>query len=256
MSMLSENRSLGKFLHLNHVFLTHLSLCMILFLTVSCGKSEEPVATRQAPGEQQAVAVPSESTPAPVAEDMSSPASEHGSATAPEWNIDQERSTLGFIGDYAGTEFRGEFRKFSAVIQFDPEQPETGHFDVTIDVKSVTTYNDDWDEVISYQEWFNSSEYPVSKYVTRSITPLEDDKYLAVGTLDLKGNQRDVELRFVWTKLANGEASIKGQARMLGAAEVDRREFNIGEGSWAEDDTVAFNIHVEVNLLLNPAEQN
>ena len=175
-------------------------------------------------------------------------------AGAPLWNMDQDKSMLGFIGDYAGTEFRGEFEKFAAIIRFDPEHPENGLFDVSIDVTSVTTYNDDWDEVISYQEWFDSKNHPESKYVTKSIKAMEDDKFLAVGTLDLKGHKQDVELRFVWKKLSNGDVSIKGQAQMIGAAEVDRTDFAIGEGKWAEDDTVAFKIHVEVNLLLSPAE--
>ena len=217
MTTLPVNHISGNFLKL--AVLSILSLCSTLFLTVSANAQETQ-------------------------------------ASAPLWNIEHDKSMLGFIGDYAGTEFRGEFENFSAVIRFDPDHPETGLFDVSIDVKSVTTYNDDWDEVISYQEWFDSKKHPESKYVTRSIKAMEDGKFIALGTLDLKGRKRDIELRFIWTKLSNGEVSIKGQARMIGAAEVDRTDFGIGEGKWAEDDTVAFKVQVEVNLLLSPAGDN
>ena len=230
MRILPRNWSPRNYIYRNLVLITLFSLCSIVFLTGSGPVSDKPAATGQGSDKQ---------SPAVV-------------AAMPLWNVEQDKSRLGFIGDYAGTEFRGEFKKFSAIIRFDPEHPESGHFDVTIDTTSVTTYNDDWDDVISYQEWFNSKEYPVSKYVTHSISTLDDDKYLAVGTLDLKGRQRDVELRFTWTTLASGEVSIKGQARMVGHAEVDRTEFGIGEGKWEEDDTVAFKIQVEVNLLLSP----
>lgn len=171
------------------------------------------------------------------------------------WKIVPEKSKLAFVGDYGGSNFDGEFRKFSAIIKFDPAHPETGHFDVTVDITSVTTYNDDWDQVISERDWFDSKNHPVSKYVTDSIKAMDNGAYSAIGTLDLKGKKHPVELRFHWTQYPDGEVKIAGQARMLGAAKVNRTDFNIGEGSWAKDSTVGFDVMVNVDLLLKPETQ-
>lgn len=171
------------------------------------------------------------------------------------WNVQYDKSTLGFRGDYGGSGFDGEFRKFSAIIQFDPKHPETGHFDVSVDVTSVTTFNDDWDQVIGERDWFDIKGHPQSRYVTDSIKPLDGGGYTAMGILDLKGKQHDVELRFHWQEYPDGEVKVTGQARMLGAANVNRTEFGIGEGSWAQDSTVGFNVMVNVDLLLKPGTQ-
>ena len=169
------------------------------------------------------------------------------------WNFVPEKSRLAFTGDYGGSSFDGEFGTFSAIIQFDPAVPETGHFDVTVDITSVTTYNDDWDQVISERDWFDSKNHPVSKYVTNSIKPLDNGGFSALGVLDLKGRKHDVELRYHWTEYPDGEVKIAGQARMLGAANVNRTDFGIGEGSWTKDSTVGFDVMVNVDLLLQPA---
>ena len=177
--------------------------------------------------------------------------------TAPvkSWKMVPGKSKLAFVGDYGGSNFDGEFRKFSAIIKFDPAHPETGHFDVTVDVTSVTTYNDDWDQVISERDWFDTKNHPVSKYVTESIKPIDNGAFSAMGTLELKGKKHDVELRFHWTQYPDGEVKVAGQARMLGGAKVNRTDFGIGEGSWAKDSTVGFDVMVNVDLLLKPETQ-
>ena len=138
------------------------------------------------------------------------------------------------------------------MIQFDPAHPETGHFDVTVDVSSVTTFNDDWDEVIREKDWFDVKDHPTSRYVTDSIKSMGDGKFSATGTLQLKGKKHPVELRFRWLQYPDGEVKISGQARMLAGAKVNRTDFDIGEGHWAEDSTVGFDVMVNVDLLLKP----
>ena len=177
-----------------------------------------------------------------------------GAATAKKWDVIYDKSTLGFRGDYGGSGFDGKFKKFNAKIQFDPQHPETGHFDVNIDVSSVTTFNDDWDQVIAEKDWFDVKDHPTSTYVTKSIKPLEGGGYSAIGTLELKGKKHDVELRFRWTQYPDGDVKVDGQARMLAGAKVNRTDFDIGAGHWAEDSTVGFDVMVNVELLLQAAK--
>jgi polyisoprenoid-binding protein YceI len=175
-----------------------------------------------------------------------------GTTPVKSWDVIYDKSTLGFRGDYGGSGFDGQFKKFKAMIQFDPAHPETGHFDVTVDVSSVTTFNDDWDEVIREKDWFDVKNHPTSRYVTDSIKSMGDGKFSATGTLQLKGKKHPVELRFRWLQYPDGEVKISGQARMLAGAKVNRTDFDIGEGHWAEDSTVGFDVMVNVDLLLKP----
>jgi len=175
--------------------------------------------------------------------------------SAKAWTVLYDKSTLGFTGDYGGSGFDGKFRKFSAIIQFDPAHPQSGLFDVSVDVTSVTTFNDDWDQVISEKDWFDTKDHPTSRYVTKSIKPLDGGGYSALGVLELKGKKHEVELRFHWTQYPDGDVKVMGQARMLAGAKVNRTDFDIGAGHWAQDNTVGFDVMVNVDLLLKPATQ-
>ena len=172
---------------------------------------------------------------------------------APAWQIIPDKSRLGFKANYGGVEFDGRFKEFTAKILFDPKTPETGSFDVSIDTTSITTFNAERDSVIGDQDWFYFSQYPKSTYVTKSIRA-EGEQFVAIGTLDLKGQQKDVELRFTWQEFPNGDIEVKGQARMLAEANINRVDFGIGSGTWEKDDTVGFEVLVKINLLLKMAE--
>lgn len=198
-------------------------------------------------------------TPAPVATDatatpaatVSTPPASAGSAQA--WSVVEGESRLGFEGDYAGSGFSGQFPRFTAVINFDPDHLEDSGFNVTVDTTSVTTFNADWDSNLGSKDWFDFGSHPNATYVTHSFRSLGPGEFAALGTLDLKGHQKDVELRFRWTTNAAGETLLEGQAKLLGDAEVNRQDFRIGDGEWYENSTIGYKVMVKVSLLLQKA---
>lgn len=176
--------------------------------------------------------------------------------SVPSWKIIHDESRLGFTSNYGGVEFDGRFKKYTAEILFDPKNPEAGSFNVNIDTTSITTYSSERDSVIGDPEWFNFSKYPTSTYVTKSIKAVSGNKYVAVGTLDLKGHKKDVTLNFTWDEYPNGDIKVEGQARLLGNADVNRTDFGIGSGTWKDDDTIGFVVKVKIRLLLKKATGN
>lgn len=166
------------------------------------------------------------------------------------WQIDHDKSKIGFTSNYGGVGFDGRFKKYTAEILFDPKNPEAGSFNVKIDTTSITTYSSERDSVIGDPEWFNFSKYPTSTYITKSIKAVSGNKYVAVGTLDLKGHKKDVTLNFTWDEYPNGDVKVEGEALMLGDANVKRTDFDIGSGTWKDDDTIGFNVKVKIKLLL------
>ena len=166
------------------------------------------------------------------------------------WQIVPDKSKLGFTSNYGGVEFDGRFKKYDAKILFDPKNPEAGSFNVNIDTTSITTFSSERDSVIGDPEWFNFSKFPTSTYVTKSIKAVSGNKYVAVGTLDLKGHKKDVTLNFTWDEYPNGDVKVEGEAKMLADADVKRTDFDIGSGTWKDDDTIGFNVKVKIKLLL------
>lgn len=243
----------------NHTALITIAIIILVIIGASLYSRRlaaplEPAADEAAQTATPAAAAPAatEATAEPAAT-TGAPTAAAGSAQA--WSVVEGESRLGFEGDYAGAGFSGQFPRFTALINFDPDRLEDSGFNVTVDTTSVTTFNADWDSNLGSKDWFDFGSHPNATYVTHSFRSLGPGEFAALGTLDLKGHQKDVELRFRWTTNAAGETLLEGQAKLLGDAEVNRQDFRIGDGEWFENSTIGYKVMVKVSLFLQKAPQ-
>lgn len=160
------------------------------------------------------------------------------------WEMQASDSSLEFVGTYAGVEFRGGFSEFAPLITFDPEHLEASSFDVLIDTRSIFTGSPDMDDSVHEPAWFHFEAFPEARYQA-SLFERTETGYIARGSLRLKGIEKPVDLIFDWQSQAENQASLKGEAW------INRLDFEIGSGYWAEDETIGFDVRVDVNLLLN-----
>ncbi len=162
--------------------------------------------------------------------------------------IQQPKSRLTFVATYDAVGFNGEFKSFVSRIYFDPDDLTHSVIEADVTVASVDTQSSERDEMLPDSDWFNAKVFPVSQYRATTIRQLDDARYLAEGILSLKGTEKPVVLTFSWTETDNNHVAFKG------SAEVDRRDFGIGSGMWADDATVGFAVEINVDLLLKKAE--
>ena len=156
-------------------------------------------------------------------------------------------SALGFAATWEGTVFRGAFKSFDAIIQFDPADLENSRFDVHIDVTSGRTGSRDRDEGMAEPDWFDFSTYPGARYQASRFQSLGDGWFQADGQLELKGVTRSVPVKFNWRERPAGAA-------MTGGARVSRLDFGVGEGDWASDEIIGLLVEVEFSLELAPCD--
>ena len=168
-------------------------------------------------------------------------------ADATAWDIVQDESRLGFVATQDGDEFEGEFAEFETEIRFSKAALEESRFDVTIDVTSIDAGNSQRNDALPDEEWFFFERFPQASYVTSAIREGDEAPFEAVGTLTLRGIEREVVLPFEWQ--ADGE-----RASMQGRTTLNRTDFGIGQGEWAEDDTVAYPVEVVVDLTLERSD--
>jgi len=161
---------------------------------------------------------------------------------AREWSL-REGGRLGFVASWEDSEFDGVFHRFDAVVAFDPADLAGSHLEVKVDVTSADTQSSDRDEAIGDPEWFDFKDHPQASFVTSSIGALADGRYEAKGPLTIKGVTREISFPFTW-KEQNGAAELKGETVLL------RTDFRIGEGEWAEDNTIGMNVRVLADLTL------
>ena len=157
---------------------------------------------------------------------------------------DPQQSRLEFVGLQAGAEFKGSFRKFSAVVDFAPDALANSRFDVQIDVSSVDTMDGDRDKTIRGADIFDVAHWPQAHYVTRSFTKTATG-YTAVGALTLRGVTKDVPIDFLFTPLPTG-------AKLEGSAKLKRLDFGAGQGDWKTTEWVGDSVKINFSLSLKP----
>ena len=161
---------------------------------------------------------------------------------SPLWQLVATPDNFKFTNSYAGQPFVGAIREFTPKIYFDPANPADGVIDVTINTQSITTNNKDWDGTIKGGQWFSTDAFPQAHYISRDIRA-EDGKFVANGELTLKGITKPIAVTFEWQE-------DNSTAKFVGSATIDRREFEIGSGSWATNDSVAYEVVLDIDLQL------
>jgi polyisoprenoid-binding protein YceI len=127
---------------------------------------------------------------------------------------------------------------------FDPENPETGLFDVSINTTSINTNSADRDSMMPGQDWFYFESFPSATYLTSQFSTTGPEQYLAIGTLSIKGIERRIDLPFKWT------IDNSGIAHMTAETAINRMDFGLGARDWADDDTIGFEVVVKLDLRL------
>jgi polyisoprenoid-binding protein YceI len=173
---------------------------------------------------------------APLAAATTAPAA----AAAPTYTH-AEGSSLGFASSYDGEAFAGRFAQFTTDIAFDPANA-TGRFDVVIALASAGTENEERDEVLLGAEFFNAIASPQARYTATRFRKLADGRFVADGTLSLRGVSKPVPLTFRWAPGAT--------PKLDGTATVKRLDFNVGTGDWDDTEVMPDAVSVTTTLVL------
>ncbi len=140
-----------------------------------------------------------------------------------------------------------EFESFSGNLMFDEEDPTNSEVSVTIDMASVDsgfeTFNDHLREK---EEWFNVAEYPEATFESSEIARKGDQRYAVTGDLTLKGVTREVTLDAKINKIGMHPIS---EAKTIGfdaETTVKRSNFNLGKYAPNVGDEVTIEISSEM----------
>ena len=163
-------------------------------------------------------------------------------ANAGTWHADGKASTLAFSGIYQGDAFDGHFKSFDAAIAFDPAQLATSRFDVKINLTSADTANSERDDALHGRDFFDTAHSPVATYAATRFRSLGGNRYAADGTLSLHGISKPITLTFAWAAGAT--------PALVGDAVVNRLDFKVGGGEWADISVIGNPIKVHTSLKL------
>lgn len=164
-----------------------------------------------------------------------------GPAAATDWRVVDADSHIAFHGSMLGVPVTGYFRRFESRITFHPDDLESAHLSILVDMTSVDSDHDERDTALRLPEWFAVQSYATAEFVADEFRHTGGDAYEARGSLTVKGIGKDIVLPF--SLVIDGDAAL-----VSGAVDLNRRDFNIGDGEWANDKLVAFDVRVEFEI--------
>ena len=161
-------------------------------------------------------------------------------AEASEWRLVQESSNVRFIGSQEGSAFRGRFRNFSAMIDFDPENPTAGTIVGVVTMDSAKSGDAERDATLMEKDWFDPQNHPESRFESERVEQLDDGTFAAHGQLTMIGVSQPVTMSFEF-EVENSTAHFSG------SFEIKRLDFGMGwdATNWIDDEVA---VQVELDL--------
>lgn len=150
-------------------------------------------------------------------------------------------SSLNFQTNWSGSAVQGQFNSWKADILFGPDALDRSKVRVTIDMTSAKTGDEQRDASLPASDWFDAATHPKAVFTATKFQKTGADRYVAHGTLDLRGVTKPVDLPF--------RLKIVGdKAQMTGETSLDRIAFGVGQGEFTATDQVPAKVTVRVRL--------
>jgi polyisoprenoid-binding protein YceI len=148
---------------------------------------------------------------------------------------------ISIVGKQMGAPVEGEFKKFTAQVQFDPANPTAGKANIEVDVASVDIGLEDFNQELRSKTWFDAKGHPKASFVSSSIKPAGNGRFEANGKLTIKGKTQDITVP-VTVKTEGGTRVFEG------VLPIKRTAFNVGEGEWKDTSIVADDVQVRFRV--------
>lgn len=147
-------------------------------------------------------------------------------------------SSLKFTVQNLGFDVDGSFGGFQGTVLFDPQNPSSNSFDVSIDAVTVNTDNHLRDEHLRDESYFDVKNYPRIHLVSSKISASgKNGAYSLTGQLTIKGKTKQVSFPFTVAPTADGYI-------FKGSFKIKRKEFDVGGTSTIADEvTIDLNVH-------------
>lgn len=111
------------------------------------------------------------------------------------WNIDPEHSNVGFkVKHLMVSNVKGDFEKFSGVVELNDKDVTRSKVDVTIDTNSINTNVQKRDEHLRSGDFLDVVKYPTMTFVSKKVVKAGKGALRVTGDLTIHGITKEVVL--------------------------------------------------------------
>jgi polyisoprenoid-binding protein YceI len=147
------------------------------------------------------------------------------------WLIDLDRSTLGFsLRHIVVQRIEGRFERWAGSLFFDRDQPSLSSVDISIDMASITTGDDERDAHVRSAEFLDVARFPRATF-SSNLVQVRGTDVIVNGRLEMHGVVHDVQVNVTIGAPAigaDGRVHTPANAR----ATINRQSFGL---HWNQD---------------------
>jgi polyisoprenoid-binding protein YceI len=170
-------------------------------------------------------------------------------AATNKWAADPAHSAVGFRVRHLGiTWVNGQFKQFTAEVNYDPNNPEAASVVARIQTASVDTDNERRDNDLRSSNYLAVDSFPEMTFVSKKVERAGDGRLRITGDLTLRGVTRSVVLD---TEVGGVLTTPRGRRTAFSATTTLKRQdygitFNrLMEGAQVVGDDVKITIDIE-----------
>lgn len=160
----------------------------------------------------------------------------------PTWNIVSAKSSIQFTATQNDAPVTGQFKNFTGDIHFDPQNLRTSHIKIVVDLGSVTSTYAQIAETLKASDWFDIKNFPKATFTAVQFKKTGENTYQAQGSLTLRAKTLPLILDFTLVNYT------KETALAIGKATLQRMAFGVGQGEWANTNTIKDSIQITFTL--------
>ena len=169
--------------------------------------------------------------------------------SAAPWKLDKSHAHATFMADHLGfSTVQGQFRKFDAEIDFDPDNIESATVKVVIDAKSLDTGWKARDKHVRSKDFLDVKNHPTITFESTAVRLTGENTADVTGDLTIRGVTREEVFKATMRRLApspfNPDQIIAGFEI---AGEVDRTNYGVSYGAPAIGVIIPIRIDVQID---------
>ncbi|MEX1011017.1 MAG: YceI family protein [Balneolaceae bacterium] len=168
--------------------------------------------------------------------------------TLTKWSIDPAHSEIGFkVRHLVISTVTGQFGSFDASVESEGDSFEGAKISFEADVSSISTGNEDRDNHLKSEDFFNAENHPKITFESTSFEPVSDDTYKLTGDLTIRGTTKTVELEAVHGgTVTDPYGNLKAGFDVTG--QINRKEFGLSWDAVTEAGNVVVGDKVTLQL--------
>lgn len=145
-----------------------------------------------------------------------------------QWNIDPTHSFAEFtVRHMMVTNVRGTFSGMAGTLNFDPEAPENSSIDVSVQIATVSTREEQRDAHLRSGDFFDAEKYPTMHFKSTKAEKTGDGIGKVTGELIIRDTTKEVTFDVEYFGLTENSPFGDTRTGFTGSTTINREEFGL-----------------------------